>query len=74
MHTVWKLQLPTKQRISLCMLFAIGFIASTASIVRTVYVWYSTSNYDRTWTAYPVYIWSSVELYLGLVSINSTTD
>ncbi|KAM0171002.1 hypothetical protein ACHAPF_008569 [Botrytis cinerea] len=66
MHTVWKLQLPTKQRISLCMLFAIGFIASTASIVRTVYVWYSTSNYDRTWTAYPVYIWSSVELYLGL--------
>ncbi|THV45430.1 hypothetical protein BGAL_0490g00050 [Botrytis galanthina] len=66
MHTVWKLQLPFKQRISLCMLFAIGFLASTASVVRTVYVCNSTSNYDRTWTTYPVFIWSSVEVYLGL--------
>ncbi|TGO07556.1 hypothetical protein BTUL_0265g00050 [Botrytis tulipae] len=66
MHTLWKLQLPFKQRISLCMLFAIGFLASTASIVRTVYVTESTSNYDRTWPTYLVFIWSSVEVYLGL--------
>ncbi|KAB8304360.1 hypothetical protein EYC80_003768 [Monilinia laxa] len=66
MTTVWKLQLPFKQRVSLCFLFAIGFLASSASVVRTVFVYKSVSNGDRTWTTYPVYIWSSIEIYLAL--------
>lgn len=48
--------------------FAIGFIASIAAIVRTVYTYKAVVVDDRTWAAYPVYIWSWVELYLGLVT------
>ncbi|ESZ96957.1 hypothetical protein SBOR_2639 [Sclerotinia borealis F-4128] len=66
LQTVWKLQLPYKQRVSLCLLFAIGFLTSTASIIRTVYVYESTDVTDKSWATYAVYMWSSVELYLGL--------
>ncbi|KAI9648090.1 hypothetical protein NHQ30_002719 [Ciborinia camelliae] len=66
MHTVWKLQLPIRQRISICMLFALGFLASTASVFRIIYTWQATSEQDRTWTSNTVFIWSSIEIYFGL--------
>ncbi|RAL68252.1 hypothetical protein DID88_008952 [Monilinia fructigena] len=51
MTTVWKLQLPFKQRVSLC------FLSQSAS---------SPLPRALTWTTYPVYIWSSIEIYLAL--------
>ncbi|QSZ37460.1 hypothetical protein DSL72_008558 [Monilinia vaccinii-corymbosi] len=64
--TVYKLQVPFGQRVYLFLLFAVGFLASSASVVRTVYIYVYSVNGDGTWFSNDVYIWCSVEIYLGL--------
>lgn len=66
--TVWALQMPSRQKAFVSILFLVGLLTSTASIVRVVYVYQATSGSDRTWATYTVFMWSSVEVYLGIVS------
>ena len=66
---VLKLNLPLRQRIIVALLFGAGFVVCFAGIVRTYYLYRITDdNRDVTWDAYPVWLGSAVELYLGIVS------
>jgi hypothetical protein len=67
MPTVWKLKLPLQQQIIVLMLFSAGFIVICAGAVRTYYLYQVTIGWDRTWTAFPAWVSSSVELYVGIV-------
>ena len=77
---VWRLQMPLKQRIGVCILLCLGFIVTIAGSIRTYYTWKSLiESWDETWFAYPLWIAAAVELDLGLVSlytalIRSTAD
>jgi hypothetical protein len=65
---VLKLNLPIRQRIIVAMLFGAGFVVCFAGVVRTIYMYLVTENYyDVTWDAYPVWLSTAVELYIGIV-------
>jgi hypothetical protein len=67
---VLKLKLPLRQRIFVALLFGCGFVVCFAGIVRTYYFYRLTDGYhDITWDAFPVWISSAIELYIGIVRL-----
>ncbi|KAL2061629.1 hypothetical protein VTL71DRAFT_7006 [Oculimacula yallundae] len=66
-RTVWTLQLPKRQMYVVITLFGFGFISCAAGIVRTYYMYEVTTGWDQTWRSYPVWITSSLELYIGII-------
>ncbi|KAH6716762.1 integral membrane protein [Leptodontidium sp. MPI-SDFR-AT-0119] len=66
-RTVWTLQLPTRQMVIVIVLFGFGFISCIAGIVRTYYMYEVTTGWDQTWRSYPVWVTSSLELYIGII-------
>lgn len=69
MPTVFtKLTLPLKQRIGLMMIFGVGSLVQAAGVMRiywTHYVVYET--YDVTWDGFLLWIWTAVEVSLGVI-------
>ncbi|CZR65357.1 related to L-fucose permease [Phialocephala subalpina] len=65
--TVWRLKLPIQQQVIVILLFGAGFLVSCAGAVRTYYLYKVTITWDKTWEAFPVWLSSSVELYLGII-------
>jgi hypothetical protein len=53
-----KLQMSTKKKIGVMAIFAVGFLACVASIVRLVYSIRLTQTIDETWAIDPVGIWA----------------
>jgi hypothetical protein len=68
---VLRLHLPRRQRIIVAVLFGAGFVVCFAGIVRTYYFYKLTkTNHDITWDAFPVWVSTAVELYIGIVRIH----
>ncbi|KAF6807442.1 integral membrane protein [Colletotrichum sojae] len=71
--TLFKLQMPMLQRISLAALFGLGFVVVVAGIVRTYWVIYVEVNYvtdpsyDLTWDSYNIWIWTALEANLAII-------
>ncbi len=66
---VWTLQLILKQRIAVCALFFLGFTVCIAGIVQAYHVDKALiHSYDETWTGWPLWVASAVEVDLGIVS------
>lgn len=75
MPLIWSLNLPTRQRLAVISIFALGIVVNVAGSVRTVYAWKSQlTTYDQTWEGWPVLIAASVEINLGLVRLHSQLD
>ncbi|KIW10180.1 hypothetical protein PV08_11141 [Exophiala spinifera] len=72
MVLVYNLDLPSRQKIALYVLFAFGFMAVAAGTVRTVLL-YNLLNvdYDFTWELYVTWIWGIIELYLALFAASA---
>lgn len=70
---VWKLNLPLRQKVVVFVLFFAGVVVCIAGCVRTVYTYRLSVSYDQTWACYSVWLSSTVELYIGIVSIDSFT-
>jgi hypothetical protein len=49
-------------------------MVTVAGCVRTIYTYRVSVSYDQTWMAFPVWISSSVELYVGVVSYLHSCD
>ncbi|EON62658.1 hypothetical protein W97_01882 [Coniosporium apollinis CBS 100218] len=65
---VAQLQMPQRQRVGVVILLSLGFIVTTAGIVRTYFIWKSLMNsYDETWFAYPLWIAAVVEIDLAVI-------
>lgn len=71
-YFIWNLNLPIRQHVLVCSLFALSLVVVIAGIFRTILFYHLTSVFDKTWAAYWVYISSEVELYTGIVSVYST--
>lgn len=68
MPTLWKLQLPLAQRISLMILFGFGGVVVIAGCMRTYWVHYvELETYDVTWEGFYLWIWAAVEVNLGVI-------
>jgi hypothetical protein len=62
------MQLPLQQQIIVVLLFSAGLVVTMAGAVRTYYLYQVTIVYGKTWTVFPAWVTSSVELYVGIVS------
>jgi len=67
-RTVMGLTLPGRQKWIIMLLFGLGLLSSAAGVARTYYTYNVTKTYDQTWAAYPVWLTSALELYIGMVS------
>jgi hypothetical protein len=55
------------------MLFGAGFVVCFAGVARTVYMYRVTDGYyDVTWEAFPCWLSTAVELYIGVVRKSPT--
>ena len=67
---VWKLHAPVAQRIVLAAIFALGAFVSIVSIIRlSVLVGTTSGVLDLTYTFKDVYLWSLIELQVGLICV-----
>ncbi|KAL6245250.1 hypothetical protein RBB50_008025 [Rhinocladiella similis] len=72
MVLVYHLDLPSRQKIALYVLFAFGFMAVAAGTIRTVLLYNLLNvNYDFTWELYVTWIWGVIELYLALFAASA---
>ncbi|KAF2105408.1 hypothetical protein BDV96DRAFT_655617 [Lophiotrema nucula] len=67
MPVLWSLHIPTKKKILLCGLFALGCLALIASITRVIYLGRVVSAVDFTFVGVNPLVWSIVEVNLGII-------
>lgn len=64
---IYHLDVPRRQKLALYALFALGFLAVAAGIVRTVLLYrLLNSEFDFTWILWETWIWGVVELYVAI--------
>ncbi|KAL0931188.1 uncharacterized protein CTRU02_213923 [Colletotrichum truncatum] len=73
MPTLFKLQMPMTQRVSLVVLFGLGLVVVIAGIMRTYWVLYveikyvQDPSYDLMWDSYNIWIWTALEANLAII-------
>jgi hypothetical protein len=69
---IFGLKLPLKQKLSLYGLFALGFLACALGVVRVVLMYRLLNvTFDFTWMLWEMWIWSVVELYVGIFAASA---
>lgn len=69
---VYNLDLPIRQKVALYVLFALGFMAVAAGLVRTVLLYRLLNvDYDFSWELWVTWIWALLELYLALFAASA---
>lgn len=68
----WNLQLPVRQKVVLCAIFALGYSTVAVGAMRT-YQGYRLffTTYDVTWVASDIWLWSLLELHIGSICANA---
>lgn len=73
MPTLFRLQMPLTQRISLIILFGLGTVVVLAGIMRTYWVirvevlYVEDPSYDLTWDGFNIWVWTALEANLAIV-------
>jgi hypothetical protein len=68
MPTLYKLKLPSTQRIGLMILFGIGGVIVVAGSFRAYWVHYVVfDTYDVTWEGFQIWVWTAVETNVGVI-------
>jgi len=66
--TFLRAQLPMSQRIALFVLFSFGLFVVFGACMRTYWIWYVVeATYDVTWEGFHLWIWTAVEVHLGII-------
>ncbi|KAI1006645.1 hypothetical protein K3495_g1571 [Podosphaera aphanis] len=72
LRLAWMLKLASCQKLAMGILFTLGLISCLSGAARTYYTYKLSQTWDQTWNSYPVWITSSVELYIGLICVALT--
>ncbi|KAF3314586.1 hypothetical protein TWF173_004670 [Orbilia oligospora] len=64
---VCKVHLPTRQRLGLIGVFALGFFVCIAGALRLYYVAITAYSYDKTWDGFNAWIWTALESDVGII-------
>ncbi|KAL8382303.1 hypothetical protein RB595_006207 [Gaeumannomyces hyphopodioides] len=67
LHSVWKLQLPLRQKIMVMGIFCLGFFVCILSIYRMFTLEGAAGSLDPTWDNISAAIWSLVELGVSII-------
>jgi hypothetical protein len=72
---VASLQMPRLRRVGVAILLSMGMLVGLAGIPRVYYVWLANvGSYDLTWYLYPVYMITTVEMDIGIVSFTLSSS
>ncbi|KAI1912452.1 hypothetical protein LOZ39_005725 [Ophidiomyces ophidiicola] len=66
-HQVLRLQLKTRDKIAVIMIFMLGGFVCITSIIRTTSIAASANLKDITWNTIPVSVWSAIEVNTGII-------
>ncbi|KAI0481933.1 hypothetical protein GGR56DRAFT_617870 [Xylariaceae sp. FL0804] len=61
-HTIWRLQMPRKNRVGISLIFMVGLLALGTSIARTVSTFEYIHSSDKTYTITRTYLWALAEM------------
>ncbi|KAK3390683.1 hypothetical protein B0H63DRAFT_121690 [Podospora didyma] len=65
--TFYYARLPLGQRVALIVLFSFGAVVVVAACLRTYWLWWAVGEtWDVTWDAYDEWIWTAVEVHVGI--------
>ncbi|KAH8431360.1 uncharacterized protein LDX57_009018 [Aspergillus melleus] len=67
MPIIYTLQMPLSQKIAVTGILLLGSFLCVASICRILALQKNTQGMDATWTMAPVFIWSCVEPFVGII-------
>ncbi|GME22743.1 hypothetical protein GTA08_BOTSDO11683 [Neofusicoccum parvum] len=65
---IWKLQLSRKEKAAIYLIFLLGGFVCIASIIRIKVIWALTQTMDISWAKSDVFIWSSAEPSVAVIS------
>ncbi|KAJ5375790.1 hypothetical protein N7517_007796 [Penicillium concentricum] len=64
---IWRLQMPKSQRVAVTSILLLGGFVCIAGIVRVIFLHKHTQSDDPSWTIAPVFMWSCVEPFIGII-------
>ncbi|KAH7348846.1 hypothetical protein BKA65DRAFT_525848 [Rhexocercosporidium sp. MPI-PUGE-AT-0058] len=70
---VWRMQMNPRTKFSVILILSLGFFASTATIVRIVYIKDLTETDDYSWEGINLVKWSMVEPAIAITAMNIAT-
>ncbi|KAI9754398.1 MAG: hypothetical protein M4579_004736 [Chaenotheca gracillima] len=73
MPTVWKLRVPTRQKIALTCIFGIGAFVCGVSIARVIEFIPLLASPDVSWTTTNAYVWCVIEINTGIICASLVT-
>lgn len=66
--TFYSARLPLSQRVALIVLFSFGAVVVIAACLRTYWLWWAVGvTWDVTWECRNEWIWTAVEVHLGII-------
>ncbi|KAH7034233.1 hypothetical protein B0J12DRAFT_582106 [Macrophomina phaseolina] len=65
---IWKLQLTKREKAAIYLIFLLGGFVCIASIIRIKVIWALTQTMDISWAKSDVFIWSSAEPSVAVIS------
>ncbi|RAL65726.1 hypothetical protein DID88_005394 [Monilinia fructigena] len=70
---LWNIKMTTQLKISVMAILSVGIVASSATIVRLKYLVAFENLTDPLYSISPVFLWSSIELSLGITAASVAT-
>ncbi|KAG4030727.1 hypothetical protein MFRU_011g01830 [Monilinia fructicola] len=70
---LWNIKMTTQLKISVMAILSVGIVASSATIVRLKYLVAFENLTDPLYSISPVFLWSSIELSLGITAASIAT-
>ncbi|KAJ5753401.1 uncharacterized protein N7511_007554 [Penicillium nucicola] len=64
---IWKLKMPRTQRLAVISILLLGGFVCVAGIVRVIFLHKNIHSDDPSWTIAPVFMWSCVEPFIGIL-------
>ncbi|MCJ1265579.1 hypothetical protein MMC22_005459 [Lobaria immixta] len=68
--STWRLQMATKHKIRVTVVFALAFFACISSLMRTIRTFSAGKTLDSTWGLAELYLWSVAEITSGLICVS----
>jgi len=65
---IFKIQVPLREKLVLCLLMGLGLVASIASVFKAVNSTILRRSRDNTWDSVPLVIWSFVEEHVAIIA------
>ncbi|EWC47153.1 hypothetical protein DRE_03522 [Drechslerella stenobrocha 248] len=65
--TLWTLHMPTRQKLMLVGVFALGIVAPLSAILRLIYIEKATVSWDASWWCFELWIYTSLETHVGII-------